>query len=373
MSNCDSANFVTKPAWSRYDDDKSWSGRWSFLDFVDLGNNPDDAALLHGSQESGRSSMTRSWARISVFFLVITSISGVAVAVQPDFTASYELLLDGTGFHPGGDLWIGSAVLSADGRRILAYTFNYYGDERNLFVVNTTNGARTDVALDPTASWGVVGASMAISEDASVAFIADTARDSIFRVSDGTMTKIFDKSDWSDINYVNSLRTTALGDVVYFREDNDDIWVVAAAGGAPTRAVNDSEVPRDGGGGRKIYTFDVSDDGLTIVFGSWATTTVVVIFPPGDLVLDGGGFRQLTSDPGTSWKTRLEVSGDGSTAAIYDQVSDWWTAIDVATGAATLLHPTDFDAEGPVTLRRQPGILQRRRHPRRQVDPQQRQ
>ncbi len=97
------------------------------------------------------------------------------MAVQPDFTASYELLLDGTGFHPGGDLWIGSAVMSADGRRILAYTFNYYGDERNLFVINTTTGARTDVALDPTASWGVIGASMAISEDASVAFIADTA------------------------------------------------------------------------------------------------------------------------------------------------------------------------------------------------------
>ena len=272
------------------------------------------------------------------------------MAAQEDFTAAYELLLDGTDFYPDGhDLSIGRAVMSADGSTILAYTFYYYGDERNLFLINTSTGARTDVALDATASWGVIGASMAISENGSVAFIADTARDSIFCVSGGTMVKIFDKSDYAEINYVNELRTTAIGDVVFFREDNDDIWSVAAAGGAPTRVVNDSEVPRDGGSGRKVRWFDVSDDGATIVFSLYAyyngndTITNPEIF-----VQDGTGYRQLTSDPGTSEKTHLELSGDGSTAVTYDMVSDWWTAVDIETGAETLLHPTSYNVAGAV-------------------------
>ncbi len=293
--------------------------------------------------------MRQACFRFGVVIMVLSGIPGITVEAQGNFTASYELLLDGEGFYSGNNLSVGKAVMSADGTTILAYTYYYHGDERNLFLINTTTGARADVPLDASASWGVVGASMAISENGSVAFIADTARDSIFRVSGGTMVKIFDKSDWSEINYVNGLRTTSSGDAVYFHEDNDDIWSVAAAGGAPTREVNDSEVPRDGGSGRKVRGFDVSDDGGTIVFSLYsyyngsATVTKPEVF-----VRESTGFRQLTNDSGTSEKTYLEVSGDGSTTVFYDAVSDWWTSLNVATGAATLLHPTDYNVAGAV-------------------------
>jgi len=287
--------------------------------------------------------------RLGVVFLTLVFIQGIGEAAQPDFTASYELLLDGTGFYSGDDLSVGRAVMSADASTILAYTFYYYGDERNLFLINPDTGGRVDVALDATASWGVVAPSMAISQNGSVAFIADTARDSIFRVSGGTMTKIFDKSDWSEINYVNELRTTASGDVVYFREDLDDIWMVAAGGGAPTRVVNDSEVPRDGGTGRKVRGFDVSDDGGTIVFSLYAYYNgSATITNPEVFVKDSSGYRQLTDDAETSEKIHLEVSGDGSTAVICDIVSNWWTALDVATGSETLLYPRDINSAGAV-------------------------
>lgn len=293
--------------------------------------------------------MRQACVRFSVFVLVFAGISGIAVAERGDFEASYELLLDGTGFYSGNNLCIGSAVMSADGSTILAYTFYYYGTERNLFVIDTVTGARTDVALDATASWGVVGASMAISEDGSVAFVADTAADSVFRVFSGTMTKILDKDDWVDINRVNSLRTTALGDVVFFCEDNDDIWSVAAGGGTPTRVVNDSEVPRDGGSGRKVQGFDVSDDGETIVFSLYGYDNGSGTLPnPEIFVHESTGFRQLTDDTDTLWKTHLVLSGDSSTAVIYDQVSDWWTALDVVTGSATLLHPASYNVAGAV-------------------------
>lgn len=119
--------------------------------------------------------MRQACVRFTVLVLVLMVAPGFIVAAQEDFTASYELLLDGTDFYPDDhDLSIGTAAMSADGSTILAYTYYYYGDERNLFVINTTTGARADVALDATASWGVIGASMAISENGSVAFVYST-------------------------------------------------------------------------------------------------------------------------------------------------------------------------------------------------------
>ena len=293
--------------------------------------------------------MRKVCVRFSVLILVFAGIPGIVVAAQEDFTASYELLLDGTGFYSSYDLSVGRAVMSADGSTILAYTFYYYGDQRNLFVIDTTTGARTDVGLNAAGSWGVIGPSMAISEDGSVAFIADTSADSLFRVTGGTMTKILDRDDWVDINRVNSVRTTGAGDEVFFCEDNDDIWRLPGAGGTPVRAVNDSEVPRDGGSGRKVQGFDVSDDGWTIVFSLWGYYNGNDnVANPEIFVLEDAGFRQLTDDPDDSWKTELEISGDGSTAVIRDQVSDWWTAVNVATGAETLLHPTDYNSAGAV-------------------------
>lgn len=284
-----------------------------------------------------------------VSVLIFGGMQGKLFASGGGFTASYELLLDGTGFYSGYDLSIGSAVMSADGSTILAYTYYYHGDQRNLFVINTTTGARTDVALHADGSWGVVGPYMAISEDGTVAFLADTNSTSLFRVSGGTMTKILDRDDWADINRVNGVRTTSLGDLVFFCEDNDDIWRLPSAGGTPVRVVNDSEVARDGGSGRKVQGFDVSDDGNTIVFSLYGYYNGSdIISNPEIFVSESSGFRQLTNDTNTEWKTNLRVSGDGSTAVIYDQVSDWWTVIDVAMGAETAIYPTSYNVAGAV-------------------------
>ena len=286
----------------------------------------------------------------SSLLLILVCTQGVfSVAEGEEFTASYELLLDGSGFYSGSNLSIGNAVMSADGSTILAYTYYYYGTERNLFVIDTTTGARTDVALDADGSWGVVGPYMAISEDGSVAFLADTNSTSLFRVSGGTMTKILDRDNWADINRVNSVRTTSLGDVVFFCEDNDDIWRLPSAGGTPVRVVNDSEVARDGGSGRKVQGFDVSDDGGTIVFSLFGYYNGSdILSNPEIFVSENTGFRQLTYDSDTSWKTHLGVSGDGSTAVIYDQVSDWWTVINVASSAETPIYPAGYNVAGAV-------------------------
>ena len=90
-----------------------------------------------------RSLIMKTSAYCFIMTTIVILISGFAAATQPNFEASYRLLLDGTGFYSGYDMSIGSAAMSDDGSTIIAYTYYYYGSERDLFIIDTSSGVRS--------------------------------------------------------------------------------------------------------------------------------------------------------------------------------------------------------------------------------------
>ena len=289
--------------------------------------------------------------------LVITFLvmSVVPVCGLSDFGSS-DVLQDDFSFYAVYDRLLNSfdfthAAMSGDGNKLI-----YFGRDKTsliyaVYTVNTDGTGLTQIALPDLEGAGI--GELAIDHDGSRAFFM--AGGVFCKVENGVATKIFDRDDYPDIGGILSqIQTTADGGYVYFLDDapsDNDVWRVAHSGGSPELVIDDVLVQRDGGVGKQVQEFAISDDGSTIVFalhgyaGESGYRSKCELF-----VRDAtGGYRQLTNDDDDVWKVYPAISGDGSTIVFYVGSPQYkWYSIKSDGSAKIFLEDGGYNTGGPV-------------------------
>ena len=133
--------------------------------------------------------------------------------------------------------------------------------------------------------------------------------------------------------------------------NDNDVWRVAHSGGSPELVIDDVLVQRDGGVGKQVAKFAISDDGNTIAFtlhgyaGESGYRSKCELF-----VRDAtGGYRQLTNDEDNVEKHYLAISGDGSTIVFYVGSPQYkWYSIKSDGSAKIFLEDGGYNTGGPV-------------------------
>ena len=274
----------------------------------------------------------------------LTAIFVPIVASEITFRAVYDRLWDTGDQDPG--YVILHAAMSGDGNRLV---WAVQDNDTGAFSIVTTNVDGSDKTVIPTppevdSIWGV-----AINYDGSRAFFHRWLN-LLYKVENGVITQILNTGDHSEIAGVQSLQPTTSGDYVYFLDDginDNDVWRVSHAGGAPELIVNDTAVIYDNGyAGAQVSEFSSSADGGTIAFTMFAYWGDGGYAPRMELfVLDGGGFRQLTSNPEGVNKGAPTISGDGSTIVYYADYT--WYSIRPDGSNLIDLGAAGFNLGGP--------------------------
>ncbi|NAT11144.1 hypothetical protein C4E22_06345 [ANME-1 cluster archaeon AG-394-G06] len=214
--------------------------------------------------------------------------------------------------------------------------------------MNANGTGLTQIALPDLG--GAYIQELAIDSDGSRAFFK--ACRVLCKVENGVATKIFDSNDYPDIGSCSQIQTTADGRYVYFKdsEPNDcDVWRVAHSGGTPELIIDDKLVPCDGGVGRMVNEFAISDDGSTIAFCLYGYVGDSGYRSKDELfVRDAtGGYRQLTNDEDDVTKYGLAISGDGSTIVFHPYGSPFY-AIKSDGSAKIAVEEVGMSCAGPV-------------------------
>ncbi|NQE53084.1 hypothetical protein C5S29_05785 [ANME-1 cluster archaeon GoMg3.2] len=268
--------------------------------------------------------------------------------VSPNFTfyAVYDRLVDLNSFD------FTHAAMSGDGNKLIYSGRDETSNKYTVYTVNTDGTGLTQIALPDLEGAGI--GELAIDHDGSRAFFK--AGRVFCKVENGVATKIFDRDDYPDIGGILSqIQTTADGGYVYFLNDepnNNDVWRVAHSGGSPELVIDDVLVQRDGGVGKQVAEFTISDDGNTIAFtlhgyaGESGYRSKCELF-----VRDAtGGYRQLTNDEDNVEKSNLAISGDG--AIIVFRYALWgkttWDAIKSDGSTRIFLEDAGYNTGGPV-------------------------
>jgi hypothetical protein len=246
-------------------------------------------------------------------------------------------------------------AMSGDGNKLIYSGRGKTSHIYAVYIVNADGTGLTQIALPDLEGAGI--GELSIDQDGSRAFFK--AGGVLCKVENGVATKIFDSDDYPDIGgQLSQIQTTADGRYVYFRDSvpNDcDVWRVAHSGGSPELIIDDVLVPRDGGAGRSVSKFAISDDGSTIAFGLYGYVGESGYRSKEELFLRDatGGYRQLTNDDDNVEKPYLAISGDGTTIVFkYGSSGKWgwgtWDSIKSDGSDRIFLEDAGYNTGGPV-------------------------
>jgi hypothetical protein len=248
-----------------------------------------------------------------------------------NFIAEYDRLLD----YYTHNINVGRTAFSGDGKVIFFSGKNADSD----LVLRKINSDGTNLSSISIPS-GVTGVDdVAINQDGSTAFFLDSGNDYIYKVEGTTVTEILHRTDFSGINDIERIETTAGGSYVYF-SDGGEIRRISHNGGTPELIIDDETVQRNEGTGKGIGKFAISANGSFIGFvleryldSENHTHTKYELF-----VYNEGNIKQLTNDTENVYKEYLDLSGDGSTIVFSasSSVDSWYSIKTDGTDKVTL-------------------------------------
>jgi hypothetical protein len=276
---------------------------------------------------------------VTLFFLILMVTPSQLLVVQTsasqsnntNFIAEYDRLLD----YYTHDINVGKTAFSGDGSVIFFSGKNPDSDLVLRFINSDGNNLRS-ISVPA----GVTGVDdVTINQDGSKAFFLDSGNDYIYKVEGNTVTEILHRTDFSGINDIEKIESTAGGNYVYFN-DGGEIRRVSQNGGTPELIIDDDTVQRTEGTGKGIREFAISADGNIIGFvleryldSDNHTHTKYELF-----VYNGGNIKQLTNDTENVYKEYLDISGDGSTIVFSasSSVDNWYSIKTDGTDKVTL-------------------------------------
>ena len=227
-------------------------------------------------------------------------------------TVVYQLLADSDVLGLG----IGDAAMSGDGKRLIYTGLGRDKADTVMYMLDTDGSGLTRVSLPPEALEHPLSGDLVINRDGSRAFFTHRG-EVMFKVENGVATELFDAADHARIAGIDSIRTTADGQFVYFINEATtarQIWRVKHSGGQPEEVVRDEDVQTTHGKGSVIADLAVSADGSHVAFRLQGYLTDTGFKGKQELFIQGpGGVRQLTNDAGNVWKINLAISDDGGT------------------------------------------------------------
>lgn len=253
----------------------------------------------------------------------VTAVFVVVTTVTPGTTdcALFDRIWY-TGDNPGWS--IKNACLSGDGSRIAMVTQDTtapYTKHMRIMDIDGSNQVSAALPADTSAIY-----SMDTDADGSVAY-CQSAHSYLYKFQGGSITEIFRPSDQAGVGDVSDIKTTALGDWVYFLDDepdNNDIWRVSSNGTACELIINDTAVQRNEGSGMQVASFDISNDGSRIAFTMYGyrKSDGGVVTKEELFVKNGSDIIQLTDTTPATYTIHPIISGNGQ-IVVADKNGTW--------------------------------------------------
>ncbi len=304
-----------------------------------------------------------SAAHFGVVLALCALLAPGTAGAQFDFYAQYRNLIVDPVDYFGADahLLIGASTMSKDGSWLAFYGQNTKSGIWRLYRIDAGGANLSSVAMptDPDQPGEPIRlVSLAMSENGSrVFFSSNWAQHRLYRWdAGGSPVQVVNLDDYAYLNFTPgsdgpTVKTTAAGDWVYFEEDRDDLWRVAAGGGAPQQVVDDIQVIRtDGKRGWGVSSYDVSADGSQISFVLIGYRDAGGTKKIGYDVFYGSGvplasYKQLTTDSSATAEGYPAISGDGKIVS-YKAGTKGWYSVRSDGSAKTLLEPGGFNTGG---------------------------
>lgn len=246
------------------------------------------------------------------------------------------------------DLWIENSAMSDDGSKLIFSATNKVTDELLLYLVNADGSNLTQISLpqEITEIRQVV-----ITKDGSQAFFHQSRL--IYKVEEGTASKIFSADENPDISGFNRIAITAGGEYIYIDPAASyragSIWRMTGSGGGVEKIMEYLDVQRDLGTGAGLSDFVISDDASTIAFilTGYIDNQNSFHYKSEVFTMKGHTFQQLTNDTTNLVKDYLTISGDGQTIVYNNGGEMKWYAIQSDGSGKTPLVDGAFNVAGP--------------------------
>ena len=206
-----------------------------------------------------------------------------------------------------------NSMMSPDGKVLFVYgqkTDNKLG----LFRMRTDGSDVVEIKL-PEELNGIHDG--CINGDGSRVFLKNWFANTLYKVEQDRVTKIFDANAEKAINRCDNIQSTADGEWLFFYNPRNSIWKIRHDGSALQQVVQDIDFPCKSGKAAFIHKFAISNDGrviAVIIQGYWSSQNSFVA--KHDVFVSAAGKTgQLTNDEPDRFKDYLAISGNGKVIA----------------------------------------------------------
>jgi hypothetical protein len=206
-----------------------------------------------------------------------------------------------------------NSLMSRDGKVIFIY-----GQKQNsrLGIVKiNTDGSNVREITIPDDLNGIHEGT--ISGDGSRLFLKNRFNNSLYKVENNRVIKIFDANAEKAIRSCDQIQSTTDGEWVYFVNYRSGIWKVRHDGSSLQEVVKDNNFSRESGKAAFIHRFSVSGSGRVIaaIIQGYMNPQNIFVAKHDLFVYKDGGARQLSNDDPDMFKDYLAISGDGNVIA----------------------------------------------------------